>query len=46
MRGYDVQAIDGSFGAVTDRQVRAYQKAQGITVDGIVGYETWPVILK
>ena len=46
MRGYDVQAIDGSFGAVTDRQVRAYQKAQGLTVDGIVGYETWPVILK
>ncbi len=46
MRGYDVQAIDGSFGAVTDRQVRAYQKAQGLTVDGIVGRETWPVILK
>ena len=46
MQGYDVQAIDGSFGAVTDRQVRAYQKAQGLTVDGIVGRETWPVILK
>lgn len=46
MQGYDVQAIDGSFGAVTDRQVRAYQKAQGLTVDGIVGHETWPVILK
>lgn len=45
-KGYDVQAIDGSFGSVTDKQVRAYQKAQGLTVDGIVGYETWPVILK
>jgi len=45
-KGYDVQAIDGTFGAVTDKQVRAYQKAQGITVDGIVGYETWPVVLK
>ncbi len=45
-KGYDVQVIDGSFGSVTDKQVRAYQKAQGITVDGIVGYETWPVILK
>lgn len=45
-KGYDVQAIDGSFGAVTDKQVRAYQAAQKLTVDGIVGYETWPVILK
>ena len=45
-KGYDVQVIDGTFGAVTDKQVRAYQKAQGITVDGIVGYETWPVVLK
>ncbi len=44
-KGYDVQAIDGSFGAVTDKQVRAYQAAQKLTVDGIVGYETWPVIL-
>lgn len=45
MRGYDVQAIDGTFGSVTNKQVKAFQKDQGLTVDGIVGYETWPVIL-
>lgn len=32
---------DGFFGPNTDTAVRAFQKAEGITVDGIVGEETW-----
>ena len=32
---------DGIFGNATDASVRAYQRAQGVTVDGIVGPETW-----
>lgn len=37
---------DGDFGAATDAAVRAYQKAKGITVDGIAGAETWSKLMK
>jgi peptidoglycan hydrolase-like protein with peptidoglycan-binding domain len=39
--GYDVGAVDGKFGAQTERAVKAFQKAQGIAVDGVVGAITW-----
>ena len=39
--GYDVGAVDGKFGAQTERAVEAFQKAQGIAVDGVVGDITW-----
>jgi murein L,D-transpeptidase YcbB/YkuD len=32
--------VDGLFGVTTDRRVRQYQKANGLTVDGIVGPQT------
>ena len=37
---------DGDFGAATDAAVRAYQKAKGLTVDGIAGADTWNRLLK
>lgn len=37
---------DGDFGTATDAAVRAYQKAKGITVDGISGSDTWSKLLK
>ena len=37
--------VDGSFGGATDKAVRAYQKAQGLTVDGSVGAATWNRLL-
>lgn len=37
--------FDGSFGSKTDTAVRAYQKAHGLTVDGIVGAKTWASLL-
>lgn len=37
--------IDGSFGPDTDQAVRAYQKANGLTVDGSVGPATWTKLL-
>lgn len=32
---------DGVFGPLTENAVRQYQKMRGLTVDGIVGGETW-----
>lgn len=33
--------VDGVFGDMTERAVRAYQQENGLTVDGIVGPQTW-----
>jgi hypothetical protein len=37
--------IDGEFGPATESDVLGFQHAAGITVDGIVGPQTWPVLL-
>ena len=41
--GYDVgpTGADGKFGKNTEAAVKAFQKDQGLTVDGIVGPATW-----
>ena len=39
--GYDPGAIDGRFGSRTESAVKAFQGAQAITVDGVVGEITW-----
>jgi N-acetylmuramoyl-L-alanine amidase len=38
---YDVGSVDGIFGASTLHGVYAFQKVQGIGVDGVVGPVTW-----
>jgi GH24 family phage-related lysozyme (muramidase) len=38
-KGYSIEA-DGVFGPKTDQAVKAFQKAEGLTVDGIVGPQT------
>lgn len=37
--------VDGDFGAKTDLAVKEFQKKNGLDVDGIVGNNTWKVIL-
>ena len=45
--GYDCgkHGADGDFGADTDRAVRVFQKGAGLTVDGVVGKNTWTKLL-
>jgi peptidoglycan hydrolase-like protein with peptidoglycan-binding domain len=38
--GYDVGAVDGVFGAGTDRCVKAFQSDHGLDADGVVGLAT------
>jgi len=43
--GYDCGEADGIFGSKTTAALKAYQKAKGLTVDGICGKNTWTRIL-
>lgn len=44
-KGYNVGNVDGIFGAKTLAAVKAFQKAYGLSVDGIVGKNTWTKLL-
>lgn len=44
IHGYTATPINGNFDAATDASVRAYQQANGLTVDGIVGSQTWSTL--
>jgi hypothetical protein len=44
--GFKPGPADGDFGAKTEAAVKKFQKARGLTVDGIVGKaQTWPALL-
>ena len=42
--GFDAGTIDGIFGSRTEAAVRAFQRANGLQVDGIVGPKTWAAL--
>lgn len=39
--GFRTNGLDGIFGAATERAVKNYQQSRSLTVDGIVGCNTW-----
>lgn len=42
---YPITMLDGIFGGETERAVRDFQAENGLTVDGIVGANTWRALL-
>lgn len=41
---YPINLLDGDFGPETERAVRAFQSENNLTVDGIVGRNTWQAL--
>jgi peptidoglycan hydrolase-like protein with peptidoglycan-binding domain len=44
--GYLESGVDGDFGEATEAAVKAVQRRYGIEPDGVVGGETWEVLLR
>ncbi len=41
-KGYETGGVNGNFDESTENAVKAFQKDNGLTVDGVVGAQTGP----
>ena len=41
---YATGGVDGRFGPKTEAAVKVLQQQRGITVDGVVGHQTWQIV--
>ena len=46
-KGYDLgkYGADGKFGKQTEAAVKAFQKDNGLTADGVIGKKTWDALM-
>lgn len=44
--GHTCGSVDGVIGSKTVASIKAFQKSEGLTADGIVGAKTWDALLK
>ena len=44
--GYNCGEVDGDFGSKTEAAVKKFQKAKGLTQDGVVGKNTWGKLME
>ena len=42
--GFDTGGVDGRFGAKTQAAVKKLQQDYALTIDGVVGQQTWQVV--
>jgi peptidoglycan hydrolase-like protein with peptidoglycan-binding domain len=43
--GFPLLVEDGNFGPSTEKSVKRYQQNENLTVDGVVGQQTWASLL-
>ncbi|WP_416147935.1 N-acetylmuramoyl-L-alanine amidase [Salipaludibacillus sp. HK11] len=43
--GYFVGVVDGIYGQMTEDAVKSFQENMNTSVDGIIGQETWPLLM-
>jgi hypothetical protein len=45
-KGYYTGKVDGEAGSLTEKAIKAFQKAMGLSQDGIAGQKTWAAVFK
>lgn len=45
-KGYYTGKVDGIAGSLTEKAIKAFQKAKGLSQDGIAGTNTWKAVFK
>lgn len=45
-KGYYTGKVDGAAGSLTEKAIKAFQKAMGLSQDGIAGTNTWKAVFK